>query len=496
MPRPAHRWRCLALALALGLLLGVGPSTCRDASGWRPNLLLLMADDLGIGDLGCYGNKTLRTPNIDRLAEEGVRLTQHIAAASVCTPSRAAFLTGRYPIRSALRLYPPTCASIHHVSVYLNLLSEVPLRGRALRRAWFRQARPCGGASRRDSPSRRVLLNIPGMVSSNALRVLQWTAASGGLPADEITFAKILRDQGYATGLIGISSGRSSSSSPSYTSTFLLSPPKTSWGGAVTGYTGTMWRRWTGWWGGSWTRWTRKAWPSGPWSTSPRTTGDPWSLDWEATSGKGMGGWEGGIRVPGILRWPGVLPAGRVIQEPTSLMDVFPTLVRLGGGQVPQDRVIDGRDLWPLLLGAAPHSEHEFLLHYCERFLHAARWHQRDRATVWKVHFATPIFQPEGAGACYGRGVCPCFGEQVRQHDPPLLFDLSRDPSESRILTPETEPRFHEVVGRVQQAVQQHQRTLSPVPQQLDTLRNVWRPWLQPCCGPFPLCWCREGGAQ
>ena len=51
-----------------------------------------------------------------------------------------------------------------------------------------------------------------------------------------------------------------------------------------------------------------------------------------------MGGWEGGIRVPGIFRWPGVLPAGRVIQEPTSLMDVFPTVVQLGGGQVPQDR--------------------------------------------------------------------------------------------------------------------------------------------------------------
>jgi arylsulfatase A-like enzyme len=51
-----------------------------------------------------------------------------------------------------------------------------------------------------------------------------------------------------------------------------------------------------------------------------------------------MGGWEGGIRVPGILRWPGVLPAGRVIDEPTSLMDVFPTVVRLGGGLVPQDR--------------------------------------------------------------------------------------------------------------------------------------------------------------
>lgn len=53
-----------------------------------------------------------------------------------------------------------------------------------------------------------------------------------------------------------------------------------------------------------------------------------------------MGGWEGGIRVPGIFRWPGVLPVGRVIHEPTSLMDVFPTVVQLGGGEVPQDRYL------------------------------------------------------------------------------------------------------------------------------------------------------------
>ncbi|KAM7365240.1 hypothetical protein PAMP_016185 [Pampus punctatissimus] len=66
----------------------------------KPNFVLMMVDDLGIGDLGCYGNKTLRTPNIDQLAQEGVKLTQHVAAASLCTPSRAAFLTGRYPIRS------------------------------------------------------------------------------------------------------------------------------------------------------------------------------------------------------------------------------------------------------------------------------------------------------------------------------------------------------------------------------------------------------------
>lgn len=54
--------------------------------------------------------------------------------------------------------------------------------------------------------------------------------------------------------------------------------------------------------------------------------------------GKGMGGWEGGIRVPGVFRWPGVLPAGTVIDEPTSLMDIYPTVVHLAGGILPQDR--------------------------------------------------------------------------------------------------------------------------------------------------------------
>ena len=68
----------------------------------KPNIILMIADDLGYGDLGCYGNSSVKTPNIDSLSRDGVKLTQHLTAASVCTPSRAAFLTGRYPVRSGI----------------------------------------------------------------------------------------------------------------------------------------------------------------------------------------------------------------------------------------------------------------------------------------------------------------------------------------------------------------------------------------------------------
>ncbi|XP_049623763.1 arylsulfatase L [Suncus etruscus] len=555
-----------------------------DVSGAPPNFLLLLADDLGIGDVGCYGNKSLRTPNIDRLAEDGVRLTQHLAAAAVCTPSRAAFLTGRYAVRS-------------------------------------------------------------GMVSSTGNRVLQWSAASGGLPSTEITFAQVLRDRGYVTGLIGkwhlglnCHSASDHCHHPLrhgfehfFGMPFSMMADCVPWGlserraglqarlelgaqalilGCLTlaaghrilglGVSRTLLLSATvlaallvvlarvltrvlvpldcflmrghrvSEQPMNFSRTSRlllrdaaafmRRHRQGPFLLflsflhvhTPLITTDDFlgrsrhglygdnveEMDWmvgqvmetlevlglsrntlvyfasdhggslEAAfggrqfggwngpyrGGKGMGGWEGGVRVPGIFRWPGVLPPGRVVSAPTSLMDVFPTLARLGGARVPQDRVIDGRDLMPLLLGTTPDAPHEFLMHYCENRLHAVRWYEAAGDIVWKVHYTTPLFHPPGAGACYGRGVCPCSGPGVVHHDPPLLFDLSRDPGETHVLTPHTEPRFQEVMDKVRRAVDAHKKTLSPVPLQLDGWSNIWKPWLQPCCGPFPLCWCHREG--
>jgi arylsulfatase A-like enzyme len=96
----------------------------------RPNLVILVADDLGYGDLGCYGHPTIRTPNLDRMAAEGMKFTQHYAA-PLCTPSRAALLTGRLPIRSGLNrvLFPTSGGGIPHGEI--TLAESLKARGYA-----------------------------------------------------------------------------------------------------------------------------------------------------------------------------------------------------------------------------------------------------------------------------------------------------------------------------------------------------------------------------
>ncbi|MGH0154010.1 UNVERIFIED_CONTAM: hypothetical protein FKN15_056501 [Acipenser sinensis] len=214
-------------------------------------------------------------------------------------------------------------------------------------------------------------------------------------------------------------------------------------------------------------------------------------VDW-MVGGKGMGGWEGGIRVPGIFRWPGTLSPGSVIDEPTSLMDVFPTLVNLAGGELPKDRIIDGHDLMPLMEDKVLRSEHEFMFHYCGIYLNAVRWHPQNSDAIYKAHFFTPNFSPEGAGGCYTIHICRCDEGFVTPHNPPLLFDLSKDPSESTPLVPDEEPLFFEIMQRIQGAVKEHNETLTQVPHQLSWSNILWKPWLQPCCGTFPFCSCIE----
>ncbi|XP_005151480.1 steryl-sulfatase [Melopsittacus undulatus] len=550
-------------------------------SASSPSVILLMADDLGIGDLGCYGNRTLRTPNIDRLAEEGVTLTHHIAASPLCTPSRAAFLTGRYPIRSGM-------AAFSRVGVFL------------------------------------------------------FSASSGGLPSEEITFSRLLKERGYATALIGkwhlgMNCERSDDfchhplshgfdyfygltltnlrdCKPGQGSVFLKGVQKslviplqitgiTLVSLAVVHYIDLLrvpfralgycfliatislvilifffyhfqhlncflmrdhqiiqqplsYENLT-------QRLTKEAvqfierntdaqfllvlsylhvhtalyaskkfrgkskhglygdaveemdWSVGQildvldkYNLSDKTlvyfTSDQGAhVEEISSSGEVHGGyngiykggkstnWEGGIRVPGLLRWPGMIQAGAHLDEPTSNMDIFPTIVKLAEAQLPSDRIIDGHDLMPLLQGKVTQSNHEFLFHYCNAYLNAVRWHPGNSESVWKVFFFTPNFSPEDSNGCYDSHVCFCHGKFITWHDPPLLFDLSRDPEEKVPLTPKTERRFYEILRVIHLAVENHTRSLHAVPNQLSWGNLLWKPWLQLCCSSlFQSCYC------
>ncbi|XP_052520666.1 arylsulfatase H-like isoform X3 [Tympanuchus pallidicinctus] len=530
-------WTCLLKALLFSLLLQ--PLMTQPSIITQPNFVLLLADDLGIGDVGCYGNDTIRTPNIDRLAREGVKLTQHISAAPLCTPSRAAFLTGRYPIRSGKWHLGVNCEHrndhCHHplnhgfdyfYGMPFTLISdcqttEEPEMDRAFRRKVWLYTQMIALATLTTALGKLTGLfsvhwkTVTCLALFSLLFFVSWFSSYGFVRywnciimrnhevteqpmVTERTTSFILREaisfierNKHKPFLLFLSFLHSHT--PLLTSEKFLG--KSSHGLYGDNVEEMDWMV-----GQVLDAIDREglkkntlvyfASDHGGWLE--RQEGKRQLGGWNGIyrGGKAMGGWEGGIRVPGIFRWPGVLPAGKVISEPTSLMDIYPTVVHLAGGVVPQDRVIDGRDLMPLLQGTVEHSEHKFLFHYCGTHLHAVRWHQKDSGAVWKAHYVTPNFRPLGAGACYDRGFCPCFGEGVTHHDPPLLFDLSRDPSESQPLSADTELLFDTVIKRIGRAIEEHRRTLTAVPQQLSVYNIIWKPWLQPCCGMFPFCWC------
>jgi arylsulfatase A len=426
----------------------------------RPNIIVIFADDMGYGDIGVYGHPTINTPNLDRLAAQGQKWTQFYSAASVCTPSRAALLTGRLPIRSGM----------------------------------------C-------SDERAVLM----------------PNSSGGLPSEEVTLAEALKQQGYATACIGkwhlghlpeylptqqgfdqffgIPYSNDMDALPGTDRDKIMNPRVEYWNVPLMrdekiierpADQTTITKRYTQ----EAVRFIREnkdepffiylahnmphvpLFASEKFSATSRRglygdvieeidSGVGQLLDvlreeglaentliiftsdngpWEQYQTRGgsagllYGGkfttWEGGMRVPGLFWWPGTIKPG-VVQGLGSTLDIFTTVCLLAGADIPDDRVIDGLDLRPVLTGDGP-SPRQTMIYYRGRKVHAVR------VGSYKMHLLTN--PPDNI-----------YSTPVPQN-PPLLYNLDHDPGE-RFNIADKHP---EVIDAIKIELQRHLDGLIP----------------------------------
>ena len=326
----------------------------------RPNIVVILTDDLGYGDLGVQGSPLIRTPRIDRMAREGVRLTDFYASANVCTPSRAGLLTGRYPVRTGLANDVIRQSDTHGLPLSEITIAETlrPEYATALVGKWH-----LGHAAPHWPPTQHGFDRFVGLPYSHDMKPLAlYPAGAGGAVTQEPVDFPHLTERFFAEGLKFIEDNRDR---PFFLMLALGAPhlpldphpanagksPAAAYGDVVEevdARTGQLLDR-------------LKALGIDR-DTIVIFTSDngPWM---EGSSGplrdrKGGAGWDGGYRVPFIAWGPGRIPAGRVSPGIAMNTDLLPTIAALAGKPPPAVE-LDGFDLSDQLLrgGKSPHDE-------------------------------------------------------------------------------------------------------------------------------------------
>lgn len=332
------------------------------ASTRKPNIVLILCDDLGYGDLGVFGARLIRTPNLDRLAAEGARLTSFYASANVCTPSRAGLLTGRYPIRTGLAGDVIRQTDTHGLPLSEITIAEAlkPDYATALVGKWH-----LGHVAPFWPPTQQGFDIFHGLPYSHDMQPLAMSAADhdGVEIIDDTPDMDRLTEQFFARGFRFIEDNKDC---PFFLMLALTAPhvpldphpdhaghsAAAEYGDVVEEVDANIGRLLN----------QLKALEIDD-DTLVIVTSDngPW---WEGSAGglrarKGGAGWEGGYRVPFIARQPGRIPAGLVNNSIAMNIDLLPTLCRWTGTAVPAAQ-LDGADVTTLLTvprAPSPHSE-------------------------------------------------------------------------------------------------------------------------------------------
>ena len=333
----------------------------------RANIVFILADDLGYGDLGCYGCPDIKTPRLDRLAREGILLTDCYSNASVCSPTRAALLTGRYQQRIGLEW------AVSYQVFGEGLPPEEKSIARLIRDAGYGTAMVGKwhlGYDLDRQPNHHGFERFFGLLGGNHHYFEHYDRK--GVP-DLFRQTEPVRVEGYSTDLLGraaVAYIEAMKQGPFFLYVSLNAPHFPFQGPGDVDRTVT---------------------PKKGWQTGTRPTyvamvesidanvglildtldrgglrdktlvvftsdnGGMLPLSRNAPLAKGKGTlWEGGIRVPGIARWPGKIPAGSRSAQVALTMDWAATLVALTGASPSADRPMDGIDLMPILTGDKP----------------------------------------------------------------------------------------------------------------------------------------------
>jgi arylsulfatase A len=377
-----------------------------------PNIIVILADDLGYGDLSCSGS-SIATPNLDQMAQEGVRFTQFCAANSVCSPSRASLMTGRYPTRVGIpRVLDPadTYGLPDSETTMAQMLKSAGYATMCIGK-WHLGSLPQYLPTNRgfdeyygipysvDQGQRPLMHNTdiieqPANLNSLTQRYTQWAMDFISRPRNAPFFLYLAHSFPHTP--MAVSAGFSGRSSQGL------------YGDVVREIDSSV----------------------GQVLQSLKDNGidsntlvvfssdhGPW---YQGNTGglRGRKGetFEGGIRVPFLARLPGAIPGGQLCQGLATHLDLLPTVAGLAGAPLPQNP-LDGIDIWPLLSGQQTELAREAFLYFNDVYLQCARLGN------WKLHvtrFNVPAFAP-----------CPPEGRTNLPLPNPELYDLLSDPPES-----------------------------------------------------------------
>jgi arylsulfatase len=389
--------RGCAILAALAIMNALMPRSMGAMPSARPNIVIIFCDDLGYGDLGAYGAKGYGTPNLDRMAAEGVRFTRFYVAQAVCSASRAALLTGCYPNRIGIKgaLGPRSKVGIHASEVTLAELVKQRDYATAIFGKWHL------GDAPQFLPTRHGFDEYLGLPYSNDM----WPLHPGylHLPPDQRKrqgYPDLPLIEGERVAISPVTSVEQNMLTTWYTDRavqfiernrnhpfFLyvahsmthvpLHVSEKFRGKTQRGLFGDVVEE-IDWSVGEILNALKAngmddrtlvifTSDNGPWLNYGDHAGSAGPL----REGKGTS-WEGGIREPFIARWPGLIPAGKIVTEPAMTIDLFPTIARLVDAKLPQHK-IDGMNIWPLLIGAdkAKNPHDAYFIYYADNELQA-----------------------------------------------------------------------------------------------------------------------------